>query len=65
MLTVLLTGVVAVLVFGTVVLVHEAGHFLALRYLCAGILYRFRPGGVDAGKKWHPVQRAAFPGWRV
>ena len=31
MLTVLLTGVVAVLVFGTVVLVHEAGHFLAAR----------------------------------
>ena len=29
MLTVLLTGVVAVLVFGTVVLVHEAGHYLA------------------------------------
>ena len=28
----LLTAIVAVLVFGTVVLVHEAGHFLAARH---------------------------------
>ena len=28
----LLTAIVAVLVFGTVVLVHEAGHFFAARH---------------------------------
>ena len=46
----LLTAIVAVLVFGTVVLVHEAGQFFcrpALRHPCGGIFHRVRPGAVE------------------
>ena len=46
----LLTAIVAVLVFGTVVLVHEAGHFFAARHCgihVEVIFHRVRPGAVE------------------
>ena len=62
----LLTAIVAVLVFGTVVLVHEAGHFFAARH-CGIHVEEFSIGFGPAlwSQGRHPLFRASAAAGRL